>query len=226
MEGLERPRPRRNRPKQCRKRMAQFASREVGRRRIRTRSRPPASAEVSAIRLEVLADPSLPHHGPGRQDNGNLHLSEFRVKAGDTPIAITSATADFDQAGWDIHARSTASPTTAWGIYPAVGRSHEAMFVLKQPIPANSQLTVELDQLHGGGHLIGRARLSGTNDGESSAHGQPDSPGESSRFCSMPSDKRTRGASGRNWLGTSCSNSVEAKLAVAAKAANGLRGRH
>src|SRR5262245_21539543 len=36
---------------------------------------------ITGIRLEVLADPSLPHKGPGRQENGNLHLNEFQVKA-------------------------------------------------------------------------------------------------------------------------------------------------
>src|SRR6266571_4233100 len=39
---------------------------------------PPLST-LTAVRLEVLADPSLPKNGPGRQDNGNLHLSEFLV---------------------------------------------------------------------------------------------------------------------------------------------------
>jgi hypothetical protein len=38
--------------------------------------------EITAVRLEVLSDESLPHKGPGRQDNGNLHLSEFKVFAG------------------------------------------------------------------------------------------------------------------------------------------------
>src|SRR5438477_2222948 len=39
---------------------------------------PPIST-VTAVRLEVLADPSLPENGPVRQDNGNLHLSEVQV---------------------------------------------------------------------------------------------------------------------------------------------------
>src|ERR1051326_564206 len=34
---------------------------------------------VTAVRLEVLTDESLPHKGPGRQDNGNLHLTDFRL---------------------------------------------------------------------------------------------------------------------------------------------------
>src|SRR5262249_44923858 len=37
---------------------------------------------VTALRLELLTDDALPHHGPGRQENGNLHLNEVRVRAG------------------------------------------------------------------------------------------------------------------------------------------------
>ena len=36
---------------------------------------------ITALRLEVMADPSLPQGGPGRQGNGNLHLTEFVVTA-------------------------------------------------------------------------------------------------------------------------------------------------
>jgi hypothetical protein len=39
---------------------------------------------VTAVRVEVLSDDSLPQRGPGRQDNGNLHLSEVRVKVAPT----------------------------------------------------------------------------------------------------------------------------------------------
>ena len=54
----------------------------------------------------------LPHNGPGRQDNGNLHLTEFRVSgrgsrqpaASRGPCAFAAARADFDQDGWTIAA--------------------------------------------------------------------------------------------------------------------------
>ena len=36
---------------------------------------------ITGVRVEVLTDDSLPHKGPGRQDNGNLHLNEFQVRA-------------------------------------------------------------------------------------------------------------------------------------------------
>ncbi|MBI4602478.1 MAG: DUF1549 domain-containing protein [Planctomycetes bacterium] len=37
---------------------------------------------ITAVRVEVLADSRLPKGGPGRQDNGNLHLSEIRLLTG------------------------------------------------------------------------------------------------------------------------------------------------
>lgn len=131
----------------------------------------PPLREVSAIRLEVLTHASLRHQGPGRQDNGNLHLSEIEVFVRDatgetkTPVPIARAVADFDQDGWGVARAIDGNATTAWGIYPQVGKPHEAVFELKQPLPiaANQSLIVVLKQLHGGGHLIGRPRLSVTS---------------------------------------------------------------
>ena len=132
------------------------------------------SKRVTAVRLEVLADDSLPHHGPGRQDNGNLHLSEFGVSVASLKdgiagkprsIPLRNPTSDYDQPGWTIAHAIDGNPKTAWGIYPQVGKSHEAVFELSEPVAAEgeSELTFKLEQLHGGGHLIGRFRLSITS---------------------------------------------------------------
>jgi hypothetical protein len=148
---------------------------------------------ITAIRLEVLTDPSLPHHGPGRQDNGNLHLSEVRVRIGDgtgKPISIVSAFADFNQAGWDITRAIDGNPATAWGIYPEVGKAHEAVFVLKETLPTGTRVTIELDQLHGGGHLIGRARLSATGDANPMLNASP-LPQTVTAILNVAADKRT-----------------------------------
>ena len=53
-------------------------------------------------------------------------------------------------------------PGTAWGIYPQVGKPHEAVFEFAEPLDCReeTELTLALEQLHGGGHLIGRFRLS------------------------------------------------------------------
>jgi hypothetical protein len=126
---------------------------------------------ITGIRLEVLTDDSLPHKGPGRQDNGNLHLNEFRVKAAPKsnsskakPVVLSNPTADFNQDGWTIAMAVDGNPKTAWGIYPKVGQPHRAVFEVKEPIrfAGGATLTFTLEQTHGGGHLIGRVRLSVT----------------------------------------------------------------
>jgi mono/diheme cytochrome c family protein len=152
---------------------------------------------VTGLRLEVLADDSLPHHGPGRQDNGNLHLSEIKVEAAPAadpgrrgPVALAGASADFNQAGWEIDKAIDGKRETAWGIYPEVGRAHAAVFLFKEPVrfPGGTRLFVTLDQQHGGGHLIGRPRLS------ASAAPRPAAlllPAALEQVLARPADRRT-----------------------------------
>lgn len=119
--------------------------------------------KVTAMKLEVLTDDSLPHRGPGRQDNGNLHLSEFEVfiDGSDVPLPLVNPRADFDQQDWGIARAIDRVEPTAWGIYPQVGRTHAAVFELREPLDTTTatKLKLVLKQRHGGGHLIGRARL-------------------------------------------------------------------
>ena len=124
---------------------------------------------VTGLRVEVLTDDTLPHKGPGRQDNGNLHLSEVRVTAApkDKPeqaasVKLKSAAADFNQDGWGIGRAIDGDPKTAWGIYPQVGKPHSAAFAFDKPVgfDGGTTFTVHLDQLHGERHLIGRFRVS------------------------------------------------------------------
>ncbi len=127
---------------------------------------------ITAVRLELLCDESLPHKGPGRQDNGNLHVNEFSVKAiarnattAPAVLEIARAKADFDQAMWTIAMAIDHNPATAWGIYPQVGKPHVGVFELKKALSVEGgvMLTFSIEQTHGDGHLIGRFRLSVTN---------------------------------------------------------------
>jgi cytochrome c553 len=125
---------------------------------------------VTTLRLEVMADPSLPLGGPGRQGNGNLHLTEISVRAApvDNPsatreIVLTRPQADFNQMpGWTIADSLDQVATTGWGIYPEVGRTHTAVFELSETLEAKGGvlLKIELRQELGRQHLIGRLRLS------------------------------------------------------------------
>jgi hypothetical protein len=124
---------------------------------------------VTSLRVEVMADPSLPQGGPGRQGNGNLHLTEIVVTAAPSgnpsaaqEVTLTKPQADFNQMpGWTIADALDRVAETGWGIYPEVGRTHTALFELAEPIQATSPmtLTIQLRQELGRQHLIGRVRL-------------------------------------------------------------------
>lgn len=136
---------------------------------------------VTAARLEVLTDSSLPKNGPGRADNGNLHLSEISIqlfKAGDTQgrrLKVTRATADFDQEGWTIQHALDGNDKTAWGIHPQEGEGHVAVFEFGEAveIPAGSRVVFQLLHLHGGSHIIGRFRLALTDSASAFAFPTP-----------------------------------------------------
>ena len=88
-----------------------------------------------------MPDDRLPSHGPGRNGNGNLHLTEITVSAapasapeGWRPVPIARAAADFDQAGWGIAGAIDGDPKTAWGIYPEVGKPHEGIFEFREEV--------------------------------------------------------------------------------------------
>jgi hypothetical protein len=124
---------------------------------------------ITAVRLEVLTDPSLPHGGPGRADNGNMHLSEFSAVLVDAdgnghPLPLKRATADFDQDGFAIAGAIDGKSETSWGTHPQEGKPHAAWFELGTPLElrAGQKLVFVLEQLQGSGHLVGRPRLSVT----------------------------------------------------------------
>lgn len=143
----------------------------------------PGERQISAIRLEVIPDDSLPQKGPGRAENGNLHLHEFEMqvlKTGSniaTKIKFAKASADFDQAGWTSAMAIDGNLKTGWAIHPAVGRQHELVVELEKPLSlaAGDQITVMMKQPQGGIHTIGRFRLS-TSSASSAAvmHLPPD----------------------------------------------------
>jgi mono/diheme cytochrome c family protein len=136
---------------------------------------------VTALRLNVLPHDSLPMRGPGRAGNGNLHLSEIELRvfepgaAEGAALKLSNATADFNQDGWGIERALDGDIKTAWGIHPAEGRAHHAVFALAEPLTlkAGARLAVTLRQSHGGAHLIGAFSLAVTTDPAANAAALP-----------------------------------------------------
>ncbi|MFT5471672.1 MAG: hypothetical protein ACI8UO_006809, partial [Verrucomicrobiales bacterium] len=126
---------------------------------------------LTAVRLETLKDERLPMGGPGRVENGNLHLSEIELKwfpaGGDKPVPlkIAQASADYDQPGWTSAHAIDGDLKSGWAIFPKVNESHHIVFELAEPVnvSAGGMLAVTLKQLYPPKHYIGRFRLSVTD---------------------------------------------------------------
>ena len=129
---------------------------------------------ITAIRLEVLPDKSLPKNGPGRAENGNFVLTTFRVDATSKDAASESsayklrdARADFSQKEWDVSLAINDDVQDGWAVSPQIGKRHVAVFRFAEPIEAKSpvHLRITLDQSYTqtSSHNIGRFRLSVTD---------------------------------------------------------------
>jgi len=126
--------------------------------------------EVQRLRLEALADPSLPKNGPGRAVNGNFVLSEISVMVAPKdapdkaePIHISHAEADASQQGFPIENAVDGKLETGWAIdtqYGSINVNRTASFTLEKPAPAGSIITVKLSQQYGRQHTLGKVRLS------------------------------------------------------------------
>ena len=123
-------------------------------------------AGITALKLETLTDEIFPADGPGRAASGNFHLTNVRIRFGTdkatNDVKIDSVAADFNQEGYEIEKAIDDDSKSGWGIYPQVSRPHAADFKFADPTPAVGGLLVELDQNHGGYHLIARFRFLAT----------------------------------------------------------------
>ena len=130
---------------------------------------------LTAVRLEVFADPSLPVKGPGRAVNGNFVLSEFKLthrpaaKSDAKPVAVklTAAGATIEQPTFPAANAVDGNPATGWAVGNGLSNNQAAVFKFQQPVPAATggvSFTAVLDQRFGTDHVIGKFRLSVTAD--------------------------------------------------------------
>lgn len=123
---------------------------------------------ITAFRLEVLPDPSLPAKGPGRAD-GEFVLVEFKVEAAPKgakrqAIRLHNPSSDISIVHNPVEGALDDNPRTGWGIAPQVGQPHVAVFETAREVGVSggTVLTFTLDQTQGEQNTIGRLRLSAT----------------------------------------------------------------
>jgi hypothetical protein len=119
-----------------------------------------ALPEITGLRLDVLADKSLPKSGPGRANNGNFVLTDIRVEH-IGPVALADASSDFSQEKFPVKSAIDRDAKSGWAIQPQVGKDHSATFHTKAPLTLDPEIpiVITLDQQHGDQHTIGRFRF-------------------------------------------------------------------
>ncbi|WP_337172982.1 PSD1 and planctomycete cytochrome C domain-containing protein [Paludisphaera sp.] len=140
--------------------------------------------KATAIRLEVLLDPSLPENGPGRAplfSVGDFLLTEVEATArpeGSTeeprPLKFARATESFAAKGRSAAMAVDGVPDTGWSIAGGVGKPHAAVFELADALdggPTEIHLTLRQEFIHQ--TTIGRFRLSVADARPVAASGPP-----------------------------------------------------
>jgi len=98
---------------------------------------------ITALRLEVLPDPSLPAGGPGRAYYegalGDFGLSEFTANSDNQPVKFASALQSFIGDGHVAANAIDGKSDTLWSINGGQGKAHNAVFILEKPLPDTHQ---------------------------------------------------------------------------------------
>lgn len=132
---------------------------------------------VTAIRLEVLPDERLPRNGPGTVSYegppGDFFLSNIKVQAGGKQLDIKSAAQSFASGGNTAAKAIDDDLQSGWAIDGGQGRSHNAVFVLAEPLGSTDELQLELlcERYYAAG--IGRFRVWVTSEPNAVPSGLP-----------------------------------------------------
>ena len=157
---------------------------------------------ITAIRLETLTDPSLPHGGSSRSSDGEFILTEFEVVAeplaapgASSPVVFGGAAAEIDPVTMGIRRALDGDPTTGWS---NSGTSHknrvdrQAIFVPESPLGFSGGTRFTIRLRHEGekpNKTIGRFRFSLTRDQDPARNVKL--PTRTERVLAVPAGQRT-----------------------------------
>ena len=161
---------------------------------------------ITALRLETLTHPSLPHGSSSRSPSGEFHLSDFEVSAEPLrssdpprPIRFDSAAAEYEKGGgcgeFDIRRALDGASSTGWSIAGDQDKlrvDRQAIFLAETPIgfAGGTRLTFRIR--HEGKNaqqIIGRFRLSLAQEVDPARHVKL--PTWVERVLSLPRNQRT-----------------------------------
>lgn len=131
-----------------------------------TFANPPAG--ITAVRLEVLPDDSLPAHGPGmvfyEGPFGDFFLSEINLAADGKDDKFVTAAATYSAPGFSIASAIDGDGQTGWAINGQQGKANHAVFGLSKPTAAAKSLSVRMLFERYDASPLGHFRISVTTD--------------------------------------------------------------
>lgn len=88
-----------------------------------------AQQNITAFRLELIPDATLPGGGSGRGMDGKAVVTLFEVRSGDRKVDLTRITADFksEESELDLVVRPAEQLRRGWGIQPEMNKPHYAV---------------------------------------------------------------------------------------------------
>lgn len=147
-------------------------------------------SNLTGIRLEALPDDSLVNKGPGRADNGNFVLTEFKLQLNKKPLPLSGLRTDYAQGGFSVGDTLDGKNETGWAVASEFGKPHVAVYEVKTPVNSTGEsvLTCRLEfQSPHVSHVLGRFRMSVTNSPSATLHPVPEKVREA---FAVPADKR------------------------------------
>ncbi len=126
---------------------------------------PAPESSVSAVRLRLIPDKSLPKNGPGRAGNGNIVLTRVEFKQGDKTLPVAWAQEDHAQPGFAAAFTIDGDSSTGWAINVGKGSApgakmnaeHEAHYVFAGPVSSkDGPITVTMRHEVNANYNIGR----------------------------------------------------------------------
>lgn len=128
--------------------------------------------EWRSLRLEALADPSLPHSGPGRAGNGNFALGDVQValllpngERQSVKLSDARATHQQDEGSLSVRASIDGDRVSGWAVDGRIGESQAAVFEFAEPLQVEPGSHLEVTTVFehpNASHVAGRVRWSAT----------------------------------------------------------------
>jgi hypothetical protein len=128
---------------------------------------------ATALRLEVLPDPSLPAEGPGRTSyegpKGDFFLSEMEIQTPTGPVKIRKATESYAKSGLGgskVGAPQTldGNPATGWSTHGEQGKANAAVYEFETPTDLSAGLLLKMNFERHYACPLGRFRISISTD--------------------------------------------------------------